>query len=1011
MKYPSGRAETFYIIPDCVITVESDAFNSCENLIDITIPNSVTTIKSQAFSCDNIEMFKIPSSTTTIEKYAFLNCSALKTITVDVDNSEYCDVNGVLFTKNMKCLLAYPNSKLDMAYSVPDGVVQVEAFSNNYIKALYFPTGVNYIGSVFCDSLDLLTIPKSLERCFDVITYSKCAEIKYDGTLEDWEKLIENAEQYKKDRYSKFTIACSDGVIESDNPHLAPKDPITKENDGFIRFSAGISQETAESIKGLSAEDMGEIRSVVENISIDAPTNSGVDIQTRLYVEPKPNISSNYGNGSMAFDLSFKDENGKEIQPEKTVTVRMPVPKKLKGKDPIFVYHINDEGVAEKLEIKTEIIDGIRYVVFDAEHFSVYVVTDEEVKEGGKPDVDDKTVSVPQNVQKGDISGRVSWDPVEGADNYYIKVENTVTDKNGRKTTFVLYGDTKQYGDTEAAWVDWAFLAAPYSDEEHRIYIKAYVDGEFSDYSEPFNDNYTPPEIETIRMPANVWAENNILKWTDDVDVAGMYWFNILVNGDPVNRNIAHSNTNQCYIENLPSETYDVEMYVVDKNHITFNKKIYPVKIGKDPIDNIMIPEISYDSSLGKIIITYEDNSNPAWAFWIRIKDENGKLIRLERCTDSSYLIGELPKGEYTVDACAEVYIDHNSDLNDFSKWSPSIKLSKQDSEIDDPDSNKPNPSTPSTSKPNTSTPNTSKPNTSGSDTSEPSSGDTSETDKPANPDKPSSPSISEKGRISKDILTSDNAPKTEIKTPDDTLMEAILTVDEQEKLKNGVDVDVVLKVNAADSAVANADKTIAEEEMRKAGYKFGLCFDLKLFKTIGGEEIQIDKTNKPITISFEIPESLRSVGRKYAVIRVHNGKADILNDYDDDESTVMIHTDKFSTYVLAYSEKSGGVSGLQPSDNSGNVPGSSSGNNPYTGDNSHTTFYLVTGIASLFVFIILCLFTGNNGMTKEQKDRKFSKIIAWGKKGGKVRAAIALAVIFLLLSFYYSIGMKRSAK
>lgn len=49
--------------------------------------------------------------------------------------------------------------------------------------------------------------------------------------------------------------------------------------------------------------------------------------------------------------------------------------------------------------------------------------------------------------------------------------------------------------------------------------------------------------------------------------------------------------------------------------------------------------------------------------------------------------------------------------------------------------------------------------------------------------------------------------------------------------------------------------------------------------------------------------------------------------------------------------------------------------------------------------------------MTKEQKDHKSSKIIAWGKKGGKARAAIALAIIFLLLSFYYSIGMKRSAE
>lgn len=87
------------------------------------------------------------------------------------------------------------------------------------------------------------------------------------------------------------------------------------------------------------------------------------------------------------------------------------------------------------------------------------------------------------------------------------------------------------------------------------------------------------------------------------------------------------------------------------------------------------------------------------------------------------------------------------------------------------------------------------------------------------------------------------------------------------------------------------------------------------------------------------------------------------------------------------------------------------SNDNPYTGGNSNQIHFLVIGCVSLFVFVLLCLFIGKNGMTEEEKERKFSKIIAWGKKGGKVRAAVALTVIFLLLSFYYGIGMKTSEK
>lgn len=341
------------------------------------------------------------------------------------------------------------------------------------------------------------------------------------------------------------------------------------------------------------------------------------------------------------------------------------------------------------------------------------------------------------------------------------------------------------------------------------------------------------------------------------------------------------------------------------------------------------------------------------------------------------------------------------------------------DTDPNKPDTNEPTTSEPVTSDPtesDTSEPTTNKPDTGDSDdtrkpdTSEPSSGNMGGTDKPSVPNKPSSPSSSDKGQISKDVQTSENAPKTEIMTPNGTLMEAVLTVDEQGQLKNGIDIDVVLKVNEANSAVSDTDRAITEETMHKAGYSLGIYLDLKLFKTIGGEELQINETNAPITVSFEIPLSLRSAGRKYAVIRVHNGKADILNDYDNDENTVTIRTDKFSTYVLAYSEKSGGASITQPDNNLGGVPGSTGGN-PNTGGNSHAIFYFIAGIISLFVFIILCLFTGKNGMTEEEKECKFAKLIAWGKNGGKIRAVIALTVIFLLLSFYYGIGMKKSAK
>lgn len=71
----------------------------------------------------------------------------------------------------------------------------------------------------------------------------------------------------------------------------------------------------------------------------------------------------------------------------------------------------------------------------------------------------------------------------------------------------------------------------------------------------------------------------------------------------------------------------------------------------------------------------------------------------------------------------------------------------------------------------------------------------------------------------------------------------------------------------------------------------------------MNGNETKLTQTVKPIKVRFEIPEELRANGRKFAVIRVHDGKTAILADLDNDKNTITIETDKFSTYALIYSD------------------------------------------------------------------------------------------------------------
>ena len=70
-----------------VTSIESQTFDSCIHLSSITIPNSVTSIGSLAFAfCRGLTSITIPASVTTIGESAFLYCSGLTSIVTEIEN-------------------------------------------------------------------------------------------------------------------------------------------------------------------------------------------------------------------------------------------------------------------------------------------------------------------------------------------------------------------------------------------------------------------------------------------------------------------------------------------------------------------------------------------------------------------------------------------------------------------------------------------------------------------------------------------------------------------------------------------------------------------------------------------------------------------------------------------------------------------------------------------------------------------------------------------------------------
>ncbi len=95
-----------------------------------------------------------------------------------------------------------------------------------------------------------------------------------------------------------------------------------------------------------------------------------------------------------------------------------------------------------------------------------------------------------------------------------------------------------------------------------------------------------------------------------------------------------------------------------------------------------------------------------------------------------------------------------------------------------------------------------------------------------------------------------------------------------------------------------------------EAKYKIARFYDINLFKGIN-DDLKFEEvleTSDKVKITLNIPTTLSKVEdgykRTYYVIRLHNGKTDILDVTLTDDNKVSFETDKFSSYALAYTDE-----------------------------------------------------------------------------------------------------------
>ena len=221
------------IIKDGVTSIGNCAFCQCRNLINISIPSSVSKIGKYAFfnsptsisvdtgnpyySSINGSLYNknqtillwgksterelfIPASVQEISEEMF-RFKGETIYTVSSESNSFSSNDGVLYDKDKTILLRYSTGKIDPVFSVPEGVTQIGkyAFSDcKNLKSVELPDGVVAI----CDSafyscgLNDVSIPSSITSIggsfWGESAFDNCAGLErviYGGTRSQWEDL------------------------------------------------------------------------------------------------------------------------------------------------------------------------------------------------------------------------------------------------------------------------------------------------------------------------------------------------------------------------------------------------------------------------------------------------------------------------------------------------------------------------------------------------------------------------------------------------------------------------------------------------------------------------------------------------------------------------------------------------------------------------------------------------------------------------------------------------------
>ena len=229
------------IIPNSVTSIGQGAFRKCDKLTSIIIPNSVTSIGYKAFEyCRNLTSIIIPNSVTSIGDFAFDDCDELTSIYVDKQNPVYDsrnNCNAIIETATNTLIAGCSNTiipnnvtsigvgafhKCDKLTSIiiPNSVTSIQNvafFGCHNLTSITIPNSVTSIGNgAFegCENLTSITIPNSVTSIgWDAFNYcSKLTSIIVDKDNPKYDSR-DNCNAIVETKTNQLIVGCKNTVI------------------------------------------------------------------------------------------------------------------------------------------------------------------------------------------------------------------------------------------------------------------------------------------------------------------------------------------------------------------------------------------------------------------------------------------------------------------------------------------------------------------------------------------------------------------------------------------------------------------------------------------------------------------------------------------------------------------------------------------------------------------------------------------------------------------------------